>query len=205
VLAPGVARAQHPGQRLVAVVAERGHRVEAERVLERRRRPLRPGDLTSRSPGRRDGVQVRVADRVQHPPTGGIRGHRTKGRDLISQRRDVADALPAIDSTTATSTSTRPRPCAVCGAVPAANTADNCAVNVTRSARSARSRAPTCDTRPIPSAETSTPRRVRLACTWKVPSRSETQGSRQAQNPLQDRHFPSSIRRPTNSIWKSQG
>jgi hypothetical protein len=135
-----VAGAQHPGQRLVAVVAEREHRVEAERVLERRRcgllltvrhhdrgvliddqhrpalavqqrhpghqrrrqrltshlAPLRPRDLASHGPSRRDTVQVRVADRVQHPPAGGVRGHRTEHLGLVGQRGDVADALPAI-------------------------------------------------------------------------------------------------------------
>ena len=68
------------------------------------------------------------------------------------------------------STNTRPGSCAVCGAVRWANAADSCPVNVIVSATSASSRAPTCDTTPVPSAETSTGGRLRVACTWKVPS-----------------------------------
>jgi len=46
---------------------------------------------------------------------------------------------------TATSVSARPGSCAVCGATRPANTADNCAVNVLRPARSASSRDPVED------------------------------------------------------------
>ena len=46
-------------------------------------------------------------------------------------------------------------------------------VSVVWSARSASSRDPACDTTPAPSADTSTAGRVRVACTWKVPSCSE--------------------------------
>jgi hypothetical protein len=77
---------------------------------------------------------------------------------------------PPSASITATSVSTRPGSCAVCGAGRCANAADSCAVSVVWSARSAISREPACDTTPVPSADTSTAGRVRVACTWKVPS-----------------------------------
>ena len=129
-----------------------------------------------------------VADRAQHPPTSGIRRDRPEHRSLIGKRRDVADALPAIGQHHRHINQYPPRIVHGLRHGPSGEHADNCAVNVVRSARSATSRAPTCDTTPMPSVDTTTPRRIRVACTWKVPSRSEIQGSRQAQNPPQDRH-----------------
>jgi hypothetical protein len=79
-------------------------------------------------------------------------------------------ASPPSASITARSVNTRPGSCAVCAAVRRPNTAESCLVSVVTSATSASNRAPTCDTTPTPSADTSTGGRERVACTSKVPS-----------------------------------
>jgi hypothetical protein len=70
-----------------------------------------------------------------------------------------------------------------------ASTRDNSPVNVVRSATSASSRDPACDTTPCPSAVTVILRRAVVTCTSKVPLHQIDMSPQQAQFRLVARHF----------------
>ncbi len=57
---------------------------------------LGPSHLAGRRPGLRDRGQTHVSDRVQNTPACRVRGHRPEHTRLITERGDIADALPAI-------------------------------------------------------------------------------------------------------------
>jgi hypothetical protein len=103
---------------------------------------LRPGDLPRRRPRLGDRGQLGADHRLQHPAARRVRYHRPKHGRLITQHGDVAQALATVGDHHRESVNTRPGSCSVCGATRPANTADNCAVNVVASARSASSRDP---------------------------------------------------------------
>jgi len=109
------------------------------------------------------------------------------------------------DTATAKSTNTRPGSCAARGRCNGPNTADNSAVSVLRSARSANNRDPACDTTPRPSAPTLILGRVAVAFTSKVPFCSVNLDYQQAQFPKPDRHFRSSSSGHAAKIVKSRG
>jgi hypothetical protein len=57
---------------------------------------LRPRHLPGPGPSGGDRGQFGVAESVQQPPTGGVRGHRPEQGRLVGQDRDVADRLGAV-------------------------------------------------------------------------------------------------------------
>jgi hypothetical protein len=59
-------------------------------------RPAQPGDLTGSRAGGAQGHQVRLRDRVQDPPAGGVRGDRPEHGLLVAEGGDVADRGPTI-------------------------------------------------------------------------------------------------------------
>ncbi len=78
-------------------------------------------------------------------------------------------------------------------------------VNLLRSARSASSRDPACDTTPAPSAVTVIFGRVVVACTSKVPFLPVVLDLRQAQFPLTEGHFRSPTPGHADKIVKRRG
>ena len=133
--------------------------------LPRRFSTLCPGDLAGGGTGSGDAAQIRGRDRVQHPPAGRVRGHRPEYLTLIGQRRDVANALATISEDHRHIDQHPTRIVRGLPRRPPSEDRRSCPVSVVPLARSASNRAPTCDTTPTRSAETSTGGRARVACT----------------------------------------
>ena len=131
------------------------------RATARRRpaRPAAPDQSPPRAAPRPDRAPARAAGmppRSTSPTESSTRRHivsEATGPNTSRWWASVAMSpmhSPPSASITAISTSTRPGSCAICGVIRDANTADNRAVILVRSARSASSRVPTCDAAPAP-------------------------------------------------------
>jgi hypothetical protein len=157
---------------------------------------LGPHHLSRPGPRRRDRGQGGVVESVEQPPARRVRRHRPEQRLLIGQDGDLRDrprpariVLAPPATATARSTCTRPGSCRTRGLRNPAKASASSAVNVVRSATSASSRDPTCETTPAPSAVTTIFGRVVVARTWKVPPLTGEQNLQQALSYLVTRHF----------------
>ncbi|MDT7700258.1 MAG: hypothetical protein QOJ30_2583 [Pseudonocardiales bacterium] len=106
---------------------------------------------------------------------------------------------------TAMSTSTRPGSCRARGLHRPASASLSWAVSVVRSATSATSRDPACDTTPSPSVVAVIRGRVVVACTSKVLLYLEDLGPQQAQFPLVAGHFRLSGHGHADHLTKNRG
>ena len=137
---------------------------------------------------------------------GRVRRHRPEQTRLVGQHGDVGDALRAVGDRDRQIDQHpprimhRPRPAQTAPAPPTTR-----AVSVVRSARSASSRDPACETTPRPSADTTSGGRA-VVCTRKVPSRAvDHESLSKPRIPLQDRHFPHLHAGHPTKIMKSRG